>query len=147
MTTTNAGTAAGASATLTVIAAPTAAKSFAPASIAPNATSVLTIVLTNPNAIAITGAAFTDNYPAGLVNTAAPQYRATTGAGCVGTVTAAAGGNTLTLSGGTIPAFASCTITVNVTAAARPGPFQHDPGRRDHHRQRGHEHPAASARR
>src|SRR5258707_7776018 len=58
---------------LTVIAAPTAAKSFAPNTIAPNATAVLTIVVTNPNGTAITGAAFTDNYPAGLVNTAAPN--------------------------------------------------------------------------
>jgi hypothetical protein len=31
--------------------------------VAPNP-SVLTITLTNPNAAAITGAAFTDNYPA-----------------------------------------------------------------------------------
>ena len=46
-----------------------------------NAASVLTITLTNPNATAITGAAFTDTYPAGLVNAAAASGATTCGAG------------------------------------------------------------------
>src|SRR6185312_13367208 len=108
---TNAVTVAG----LTVIAAPTAAKSFAPATIAPNGTSVLAIVLSNPNNTAVTGAAFTDSYPAGLVNTATPNG-AVSGAGCTGAVTAAAGVASASLSGATIPALSSCTVTVNVTA-------------------------------
>ena len=58
MTSANAGTnAAAANATLTVLAAPTVAKAFAPASIFPDGTSVLTITLTNPNATPVTGAA------------------------------------------------------------------------------------------
>ena len=72
LTTTNAGAnTAAANATLTVLSGLTVAKAFAPASIGTNGTSVLTITISNPNAIAVTGAAFTDNYPAGLVNTAA----------------------------------------------------------------------------
>ncbi|MGZ5571583.1 MAG: beta strand repeat-containing protein, partial [Usitatibacter sp.] len=115
VTTTNAGTVAGAAATLTVLSHPTIAKAFAPTSIAPNAPSVLTITLTNPNVTAITGAAFTDSYPAGMANTATPSG-ATTCAG--GTVTAANGGNNVSLSSATIPASGSCTVTVNVTATA-----------------------------
>ena len=62
-----------------------------------------------------TGAAFTDTYPAGLVNTGAASG-ATTCAG--GTVTAANNGTSVALSGGTVPANGSCTVTVNVTSAA-----------------------------
>ncbi|MBX3673920.1 MAG: DUF11 domain-containing protein [Burkholderiales bacterium] len=110
----NAGTnAAAANATLSVLAAPTVAKAFAPASIFPNATSVLTITLTNPNAADITGAAFTDNYPGAITNTATPAG-STTCAG--GTVTAAPNGTSLALSGATIPGGGSCTVTVNVTS-------------------------------
>ena len=50
-----------------------------PTTVAPNATSVLTITLTNTNASAITGAAFTDTYPANLVNTAAASGATTSG--------------------------------------------------------------------
>jgi len=72
-----------ASATLTVRLHPTLAKAFAPSLVAPNAASVLTITLTNPNATAVTGAAFTDSYPAGLVNTASASGATTCGAGAV----------------------------------------------------------------
>ncbi len=114
VTTTSAGTGAAASATLTVINVPTVAKTFSPSNISTNGTSVLTITLTNPNAVPVTGAAFLDTYPAGLVSTATPSG-ATTCTG--GTVTAAAGGGSLALSNGTIPASDSCTVTVNVTSA------------------------------
>jgi uncharacterized repeat protein (TIGR01451 family) len=104
-----------ATATLTAQNAPTATIAFTPANIAVNGTSVLTIVVTNPNATAIAGGAFTANYPAGLVNTASPSA-AISGAGCVGTVSASAGGASFSLTGGTIPASSSCTYTVNVTS-------------------------------
>src|SRR6185369_10459241 len=114
VTTSNAGTAGGASSTLTVVSHPAIAKAFAPATIAAGGTSTLTITLTNPNATAITGAAFTDAYPANLVN-ANPANGATTCGG--GTVTAANGVGSASLSGGTIPASGSCTVTVTVTSA------------------------------
>lgn len=108
-----------ASATLTVTATPpTVAKAFSPGSISVGGTSVLTITLTNANAVAITGAAFTDTYPAGLVNTGTASPATT----CGGTATAANNGNTLQLAGGTIPAGGSCTVTVNVTSAT-PGSY------------------------
>lgn len=97
-----------------IVNAPSVAKSFAPSTIAEGAASLLTVTLTNPTASDVTAVSFSDIYPAGLVN-AATANGATT---CGGTVTAANGGNSLALSGGTIPASGSCTVTVNVTSAA-----------------------------
>lgn len=91
----------------------TVAKAFSPATIVINRTSTLTVTLTNANAIALPGAAFTDTYPAGMVTAATPATATT----CGGTVTAAAGGSTLALSSGTIPASGSCTVSVSVTSA------------------------------
>ncbi|GFO67214.1 hypothetical protein GMLC_07930 [Geomonas limicola] len=115
ITTTNIGTGAAASGTLVAMAPPTITKTFTPSQIGVNGTSVATITITNPNAAPITGAAFSDTYVAGLLNTAnASESTTCTG----GTVTAADGGNSLALSGATIPANGSCTVTVNVTSAA-----------------------------
>ena len=115
VTSTNAGSnTAAASATLTVLARPVVAKAFSPNSIATGATSTLTITLSNSNATAITGAAFTDSYPANLVNASTPAG-STNCAG--GTVTAAASGGSVALSGATIPASGSCTVTVSVTSS------------------------------
>lgn len=115
VTSTNSGTGNTASATLIVLERPIISKNFAPDPIVVSSgSSVLTITLTNPNAgTAITGAAFTDTYPAQITNSASPSG-ATTCAG--GTVTAAAAGGSVALSGGTIPAGGSCTVTVNVTS-------------------------------
>ncbi len=104
-----------ATATLTVLAAPTVAKAFGTNPINPGANSVMTITLTNSNTTPISGGAFVDTYPSGLVNAAAPAAATT----CVGgTATAAGGGNSVSLTGGTIPASGSCTVTVTVTAAS-----------------------------
>ena len=96
-----------------VRAPPTVAKSFSPATIAANGTSTLTITLTNSNAASITGTTVTDAYPANLVNASTPAVSNN----CWGTVVASAGGTSLTLSGGTIPALGSCTVRVTVTSA------------------------------
>ena len=98
---------------VTGIAPPTAAKGFSPKTILVNGASTMTITLANPNSTAVTGAAFTDTYPANLVNTAGASPATT----CGGTVTATNGGTSLSLAGGTIPASGSCTVTVNVTSA------------------------------
>lgn len=113
--TTGTGVIPGAQGTLQVIAPPSVAKSFTPASISIGGNSLLTISLNNPNSTtAITGAAFTDNYPANLLNSATPAVTST----CGGSVTAVANGSSLALAGGTIPAAGSCTVTVNVTSNA-----------------------------
>lgn len=109
------GTGSTATDTLTAMAAPTVAKSFSPAQVGVGSPAVLTITLTNPNAFAITGGAFTDSYPsANLTNTATPAGTTTCSGG---SVTAANGSGSVALSGGTIPANGSCVVTVNVQAS------------------------------
>jgi uncharacterized repeat protein (TIGR01451 family) len=114
VTSTNAGTGDGDTDTLTVMTAASAIKGFTPATIQTSAVSVLTITLNNPNTSNITNVAFTDTYPSNMVNTTS----ASPSTDCGGTATAANGGNSFSLSGGTIPASGSCTVTVNVTSAA-----------------------------
>jgi len=77
----------------------------------PGTAATLTVRLDNPNAAPLTGAAFTDNLPTGLVVATTPNA-STTCAG--GTVIAAASATSIRLAGGTIPANGSCTVTVNV---------------------------------
>jgi uncharacterized repeat protein (TIGR01451 family) len=90
----------------------TIAKAFAPNPIAVGAVSTLTFTLTNPNAVALTGAAFGDALPAGTLVAATPAAATT----CGGTWAPTAGATNLTFSGGTIPASSSCTVSVSVTA-------------------------------
>ena len=102
-----------ASANLTVnFAAPTLTKSFSPNPINQGGTSTLTLTLTNPNTIALTGVAVTDTYPAQITN-ATPANGATS---CGGTASATDGGGSVSLTGGTIPASGNCTVTVDVTS-------------------------------
>lgn len=101
-----------ASADLTVVAPPTATKSFSPPSIDVSANSVLSIVISNPNPTPMNGVAFSDTYPSGFDNASSPAASTS----CGGTVGVPAGG--LTFSGGTIAANGVCTITVTVTGTA-----------------------------
>jgi uncharacterized repeat protein (TIGR01451 family) len=114
ITSTNGGTGQPATNTLTVLTPFTAAKTFSPATV--NAfpdSSILTVTLTNPNATtAVTGVSFTDSYPANLINTTPPVFSTT----CGGTMTATAGGGSLALSGGIIPAGGNCKVTAVVTS-------------------------------
>jgi len=96
---------------------PTLTKAFAPGSILAGGTSTLTITLANANATPATlSAALTDTFPAGLVVAATPNASTT----CGGTVNAAAGGGSVSLdaAGAAIPANGSCTVSVDVQAAA-----------------------------
>jgi uncharacterized repeat protein (TIGR01451 family) len=106
-----------ASATLTVENAPAVAvtKTFTPASIIKGATSVLQITISNRDgaAVALTGLALTDTLPAGVTIATTPNASTTCGPG---TVTAAAGGPSVALSGGAVAANATCTISVQVTS-------------------------------
>jgi uncharacterized repeat protein (TIGR01451 family) len=101
--------------TLTAPPAPVLAKLFAPATIAPNGTSVLTLTITNTatGAAALSALAMTDTLPAGVTIGGTPNAATT----CGGTVTAAAGTGTVALSAGSLAGGASCTISVNVTSA------------------------------
>jgi len=90
--------------------APQVGKSFSAANAAPGVPVRMTITLTNPNALPITGVAFTDNYPVTLLNATTVNALNT----CGGTLLAASGGGSLSLSGATVPASQSCTVAVDV---------------------------------
>lgn len=116
--TSNGNNAAPAIATLTVVSPgtpPTLGKAFSPFTINAGGVSTLTISLINPNPAAATlTAALIDTLPSGVVIAPTPSASTT----CGGVPAAVAGSSTVTLPSGTIPANGSCTLTVNVTAAA-----------------------------
>jgi len=94
----------------------TVAKAFAPSIIAPGATSILTIAISNTsaNAAALSSLSLTDPLPTHVTLAATPNASTTCSGG---TVSAAAGGSTISLSGASIAPNASCTIVATVTAS------------------------------
>jgi arabinogalactan endo-1,4-beta-galactosidase len=91
---------------------PAIAKVFGAASVSLNGTTSLTFSLSNPNsAISLSGIGFTDAFPSGLT-VASPNGLAGSCGG--GTIIAAAGSNSVSLSGASLAAGASCTFAVNV---------------------------------
>ncbi|CAN5271005.1 S8 family serine peptidase [soil metagenome] len=92
-----------------------AATAFSPAQIRQNQTSTMTITLTNSNSTSLQNVSFTNAYPANLKNANTPNA-ILSGAGCIGTITAAANGGSLLLSGLTIPAGSTCTVSVAMKA-------------------------------
>src|SRR5258708_15812185 len=84
---TNGGTGKTASDTLTVLAAPSIGKAFAPNPISVGGVSTLTFTINNPNgSTALTGLVFRDSLPAGVQVAATPNASTT----CAGTWTPAA---------------------------------------------------------
>lgn len=88
---------------------PSLTKAFAPTSIGAGGTSTLTFTLSNANTIALTGVSFSDTLPTGMTISAASSTT------CGGTLTAGVGTGSVSLTGGTIAASGSCTVTVPVT--------------------------------
>ncbi|MDP8979995.1 MAG: hypothetical protein M3O35_05320 [Acidobacteriota bacterium] len=110
---TNGGTGNTATANLTVAAAPQITKSFNPTQIAVGASTTLSFTIANPNTnVALSGVAFTDTLPAGLVVAATPNITGTCGSG---TITANPGAGSVSLSGGTLPSSTNCMFSVAVT--------------------------------
>ncbi len=91
---------------------PVITKDFDVATVGLNQTSRLTLTITNPNpTLALSAIAVTDSYPSGIRNAAAPATATT----CTGaTVTAAANGASLAVSGASLAAGASCTVSATV---------------------------------
>ena len=87
-------------------------KSFSPSSIAIGVPSTLTITIKHGPPGNSDKIAFTDTYPANLKNAATPNVKNT----CGGTVTAVAGGSSLSLSGVKLAGNNSCTVSVSVTS-------------------------------
>jgi uncharacterized repeat protein (TIGR01451 family) len=114
VTSSNAGSGNQATASINVLeVAPTITKAFAPAAIAVGTSTTMTLTIHNPNPAPLTGIAVSDTLPPSLV-VSTPNALTNT---CGGTVTAAAGSGSVSLTGGTLAANASCTITVNLTAS------------------------------
>ena len=123
---TNSGSGGSAVASVTALLPPTIAKSFGTNPMLSGGTSLLTLTISNPNqSDALSGIEFTDSYPSGLRN--ANPLTPAAGNTCGGTLTAAAGGSSVALAGGTLAAGASCTVTVTVTAA-NPGAYANTSG-------------------
>ena len=100
--------------TLTALVPASISKQFSPNPILVNGTSTLTFAITNPNPDnQLTNVAFSDTYPANLVNET-PANASTTCTG--GTVTAVDDGGSISLSGATIAGGGSCTVQVDVTS-------------------------------
>jgi hypothetical protein len=97
---------------VTVVVPPTLDKAFGASRIPLNGSTSLTFKINNPNTnIMLTGIAFTDNLPAGLVVTNPSRLSST----CGGTATAVSGSGSVSLSEATIATNGNCTLTVNVT--------------------------------
>ena len=105
----------GTRATLTVNEAPlSAAMAFTPTTIAQGGISTLSYTLSNGAAIAATEVSLADTLPADMMLADVPDARTT----CTGgTLSAAAGGNTIAFADGALAASGDCTISVDVTAA------------------------------
>jgi uncharacterized repeat protein (TIGR01451 family) len=117
---TNAGTGGVATASLRVLSPPFVAKSFLPTPISVGGTSTLSLTISNPNANdVLTGVAVTDVYPAGLLNSAAPNPQINCGAGSsVAFTGGVANGNNVGLTSGSLAPGSYCTVTVNAVASA-----------------------------
>ena len=102
-------------ATLTVDEAPlVVSMEFSPSTIAQGGVSRLSYDLRNGAAVGATSISLSDTLPADVVVAGVPDASTTCGGG---TVTAAAGGNQISYSGGAVAAGVSCTISVDVTSA------------------------------
>jgi len=90
----------------------TLSKSFSPSTIKPGGVSTLTITLTNPNGtVAYLTSPLTDYLPNGVVVSGNGSTN------CGGKYSGNQGATTVTVTGGSIPANGSRTVTVNVTAS------------------------------
>ena len=98
------------------VAPPVISKAFGAANLSLNGTTSLTFTITNPaaNTVGLTGVAFSDNLPAGLV-VATPNGLTNS---CGGTTTAVAGSGSVSLTGGSIATSSNCTVTVGVRGTA-----------------------------
>ncbi len=113
VTSTQGGNGGTASASITVVAPPTISKTFAASSILIGGSTALSFTISNPNAtVSLTGVAFTDPLPSGLV---VSTPNGLTGSCGGGTITATAGSTSISLSGATLGDSASCTFAVSVT--------------------------------
>src|SRR5262249_48483720 len=110
------GHAASRKAALAQTAPPTLTKFFSQALVGQNGTFTMGFTIGNDSGVDLTGVAFSDTLPAGLV-IATPNNLAN---GCGGTATATPGSSSFTLTGATVTTD-GCAITVDLVATGSPG--------------------------
>ncbi len=149
----NGGPGSAATATLTVVAPPTIRKSFLGATIPVGGTTTLTFTVTNPSTTTtLTGVAFTDDLPAGLIIASPSRLILSCNPGASATSSGSPGSSTTALTNGTLPPGTGCSYSINVTATTPGREEQHDRPRdlererSGRHRNRhAHRRPAATA--
>ncbi|MFT3893585.1 MAG: SdrD B-like domain-containing protein [Anaerolineales bacterium] len=87
-------------------------KEFNPLTVFGGSASTMGVQLINPNNADLYGITFTDNMPAGMI--VATPVVSSVGT-CGGAITAVAGSNSFTFSGGSLPAFGSCILNISIT--------------------------------
>ncbi len=101
---------AAANGNLTILAPLNVTKSFSPANVPAGTQTTLSITIANNNSTPLTNLAFADTYPANMINFT-PFLGSNT---CGGALNGTAGGNSISISGASLGANQSCTVTVQV---------------------------------
>jgi LPXTG-site transpeptidase (sortase) family protein len=108
--------AASLSANLTVTGGSTLAievvKGFEPLTVFGGSASTMSIELINPGTATLTGIAFTDNMPNGMILAAPVNFNVGT---CGGTLSGVPGANSFSFNGGRLPSLGRCTLTLSAT--------------------------------
>ena len=87
-------------------------KGFDPLIVTGGAASTMSIQLINPDTTPLTGIAFTDDMPDGMILATPVNFNVGT---CGGTLTGLPGDGAFSYSGGSLPALGSCTLTLSAT--------------------------------
>jgi LPXTG-site transpeptidase (sortase) family protein len=90
----------------------TLVKGFDPLTVFGGAASTMSIQLINPGTVALTGIAFTDNMPSGMILANSLNFNVGT---CGGTLSGVPGASSFSYSGGSLPASGTCTLTLSAT--------------------------------
>jgi LPXTG-site transpeptidase (sortase) family protein len=87
-------------------------KGFNPLTVFGGSASTMSVQLINPQNVPLTGIAFSDNMPAGMIiaNPANPAVGT-----CGGAIAGAPGAGSFSFSGGSLPANGTCTLTLSIT--------------------------------
>lgn len=103
-------------ATLNVVSGGTLAielvKGFVPNQVFGGSASTMSLELINPGTVPLTGIAFTDNMPAGMILANPVNFDVGT---CGGTLSGVPGSNSFSFNGGMLPSLGRCTLTLSAT--------------------------------
>ncbi|HSL43724.1 MAG TPA: sortase [Anaerolineales bacterium] len=87
-------------------------KGFDPLTVFGGASSTMSVLLINPGNVALTGIAFTDTMPSGMILANPLNFNV---GSCGGTLSGVSGTSSFSFSGGSLPAGSRCTLTLSVT--------------------------------